>query len=135
MRHLGLCLSCRYYKQKAVVAKVLDHFVGDVRILVDGKASGATIRLDQNDLETVIPKLGHRLFILNGIGRGNEAILTKINEEQFNVDIKVPFVPVIFLLCVLCKYSFCWPQVHGGPMDGVELKGIDYEDISKLFDA
>ena len=79
----------KYYKQKALVTKVFDKYVGEVKVLEDGIPSGAVIRLDQEDLETVIPKIDHPLLIVNGRGRGCKAILKKINEEAFNVDLKV----------------------------------------------
>ena len=45
----------QYYKEKGVVEKVIDRYVGEVRL-----ADGVRLRLDQQDLETVIPKVGSR---------------------------------------------------------------------------
>ena len=88
-------IVCRYYKQKALVSKVIDQYVGEVRTLEDGEPTGATIRLDQEDLETVIPKLNCPLLVLNGRGRGCKALLIRINEADYNVDIKVALLLVI----------------------------------------
>lgn len=41
----------KYYKQKGVVLNVLDHYVGEVKV------DGAILRLDQEHLETVVPKV------------------------------------------------------------------------------
>ena len=43
----------RFYKQKGTVLRVVDDYVGEVKL----NDSGAVIRLDQADLETVIPKV------------------------------------------------------------------------------
>ncbi len=43
----------KYYKEKATVLRVVDHYVGEVRV----NSSGSIIRLDQADLETVVPKV------------------------------------------------------------------------------
>lgn len=44
----------RFYKQKGSVLRVLDDYVGEVYM----NDSGTTLRLDQADLETVVPKVG-----------------------------------------------------------------------------
>lgn len=40
-----------YYKQKGEVLRVMDRYVGEIRV------DGAIIRIDQEDLETVLPKV------------------------------------------------------------------------------
>ena len=94
----------KYYKKKGAVINVHDKFLAEVK-LEDG---GARIRIDQDELETVIPKVGRPCFILNGRGRGSRATLLRINEEKFNCDVTLP--------------------------DGREVVGIEYEDVSKLAD-
>lgn len=42
----------RYYKEKGTVERVVDRYVAEVRL-----ADGVRLRLDQQDLETVIPKV------------------------------------------------------------------------------
>lgn len=49
----------RFYKQKGVVVRVLDEYVGEVRV----QDTQTLIRLDQADLETVIPKVEFVQFI------------------------------------------------------------------------
>lgn len=98
--------SGKYYKKKGTVTSVHDQYLAEVTIDDAGDGSCARIRIDQNELETVIPKVGRPCLILNGRGRGSRATLIRINEEQYSCDV----------------------QLHNGQ----ELSGIDYEDISKI---
>ena len=45
--------------------------------------------LDQDDLETVVPKVGKEVVIVNGYGRGEEAVLTEILEKEFKGRVKL----------------------------------------------
>jgi hypothetical protein len=45
----------KYYKEKGTVERVIDRYVGEVRL-----ADGVRLRLDQQDLETVIPKVSEQ---------------------------------------------------------------------------
>jgi len=94
----------RFHKQKGFVLRVIDRFIGEVQV------DGAVIRVDQADLETVLPKIGAPLLIVNGRCRGSKATLIKIHEEQYNCDVRV----------------------EEGPDARLELKHVDYEDVSKL---
>jgi DNA/RNA-binding protein KIN17 len=103
--------SGKYYKKKGTVINVHDRYVAEVKMDDGGDGGtggGARIRIDQNELETVIPKVGRPCLILNGRGRGSRATLIRINEEQYNCDVKLD--------------------------DGQELSGVDYEDISKVVE-
>jgi len=90
----------RFYKLKGVVARVIDDFVGELKV------DGALIRIDQTDLETVIPKVGSKVLLVNGVYRGMIASLLRIHEDKFNCDILLE--------------------------DGQELLHIDYEDVCKI---
>ncbi len=94
----------RFYNQKGAVLAVVDKFAGDVLV------EGVTVRLDQNDLETVLPKAGREVLIVNGRCRGCKARLLEVKVEQYT--------------CVL--------SVLEGPCSGTELKDVEYEDICKL---
>ena len=103
--------SGKYYKTKGTVISVHDRYLAEVKIddgADGGVRGGARIRIDQNELETVIPKVGRPCLILNGRGRGSRATLIRINEEQYNCDVELD--------------------------DGQELCGIEYEDISKIVE-
>ena len=96
----------RFYKLKGTVLRVIDTFVGEIRV------DGAVVRLDQQDLETVIPKPGNLVLIVNGRCRGLRATLLRINEEAFTCDLRV----------------------EEGPHTRREISGVEYEDVSKLGD-
>ncbi|RLN47408.1 hypothetical protein BBJ28_00004941 [Nothophytophthora sp. Chile5] len=97
-----------YYKQKGVVSAVEDKFCATVKLL----DSGDVLRLDQDDLETVIPKPGRKVKIVNGDGRGAVAKLLEISTEDFCARIRV----------------------DSGPRRGETLERVEYEDICKLAD-
>ncbi|RLN90756.1 hypothetical protein BBJ28_00015146 [Nothophytophthora sp. Chile5] len=97
-----------YYKQKGVVSAVEDKFCATVKLL----DSGDVLRLDQDDLETVIPKPGRKVKIVNGNGRGAVAKLLEISMEDFCARIRI----------------------DSGPRRGETLERVEYEDICKLAD-
>jgi len=99
-------LDGRYYKVKGVVERVADRYSGHVRMHSDG----ALVKLDQDDLETVVPQVGSTVLVLNGRCRGETATLLSIDQERF---------------CVTAK-------VDGGEQRGRVLEGVEYEDICKV---
>jgi len=104
----------KFCKLKAVVRNVIDKYVGEVRAIDEGdggSALGVTLRLDQEHLETVVPKVGKEVMIVNGRGRGCRATLLRINAEEFNSD-----------LCV-----------EEGPLAGMEVRSVEYEDFSRSY--
>lgn len=96
----------KYFRQKGEVVSVIDNYIADVK--VEGMA---LLRLDQDDLETVLPRPGNKIIVVNGRGRGCRATLLSINENDFNCDIRV----------------------DEGALAGREIKGVDYEDICKFI--
>ncbi|XP_065870439.1 KIN17-like protein [Euphorbia lathyris] len=95
-----------YYKQKGVVRKVIDKYVGEIEML----ESKHLLRVDQEELETVIPQIGGLVRIVNGAYRGSNARLLDVNTEKF------------------CAHV----RIEKGLYDGKVLKAVEYEDISKL---
>ncbi|XWS74977.1 hypothetical protein CRYUN_Cryun01aG0045200 [Craigia yunnanensis] len=95
-----------YYKQKGVVRKVLDRYVGEIEML----ESKHVLRVDQEELETVIPQIGGVVKIVNGAYRGSDARLLGVDTEKFCAKV----------------------QIEKGLYDGRVLKAIDYEDICKV---
>ena len=95
-----------YYKQKGTVEKLLDRYTGHVRMHHNGKL----LKLDQDELETVIPQVGGRVLVVNGAYRGAEAKLLAINVEQFSTSL----------------------QVLTGAHAGRTIEGVEYEDVCKL---
>ncbi|GLJ55067.1 hypothetical protein SUGI_1182020 [Cryptomeria japonica] len=66
-----------YYKQKGVVIKVIEKYVGEIKMI----ETGHVLRVDQEELETVIPQIGGIVRIVNGAYRGcNARIYVKLHE-------------------------------------------------------
>ncbi|KAG9400268.1 hypothetical protein AC1031_011180 [Aphanomyces cochlioides] len=97
-----------YYKKKGQVLRVVDTFGAQVRML----DSGDELRVDQDDLETVIPLVGKTVRIVNGIGRGALATLLSIDEASFSVSV----------------------LITSGPKKGRTLDKVEYEDVCKVAD-
>lgn len=95
-----------YYKQKGVVRKVIDKYVGEIEML----ESKHVLRVDQEELETVIPQVGGRVKIVNGAYRGSVAKLLGVDTDKFCAKV----------------------QIEKGPYDGRVLKAMEYEDICKV---
>mmetsp|Transcript_30012 Transcript_30012/g.45263 ORF Transcript_30012/g.45263 Transcript_30012/m.45263 type:complete len:470 (-) Transcript_30012:72-1481(-) len=79
--------SGKYYKQKGVILKVMNKFTAQVELL-DSKNAATTIEVDQDDLETVIPKKENsgeeEVCILNGRGgRGALARVVSLDKERY----------------------------------------------------
>lgn len=95
-----------YYKQKGIVRKVIDKYVGEIE-MIDNKH---ILRIDQDELETVIPQIGGLVRIVNGAYRGSNARLLKVDVDKFCATV----------------------QIEKGIYDGRVLKVIEYEDICKV---
>ncbi|WJX59428.1 DNA/RNA-binding protein kin17 [Trifolium repens] len=95
-----------YYKQKGVVKKVIDKYVGEIEML----ESKHVLRVDQEELETVIPQVGGRVKIVNGAYRGSLARLLGVDTDHFCAKV----------------------QIEKGAYDGRVLKAVEYEDICKV---
>ncbi len=95
----------KYYKQKGRVERVLDKFVGEVSLL----ESGGRLRIDQEELESVIPAVGGAVLILNGKGKGLLAELLELDVDKYAARVRV----------------------LEGSLKGEVVKGVAYEDISK----
>lgn len=94
-----------FYKSKGKIVKVIADYGARVE-LID---SDTLLELDQDDLETVIPKPGGRVLLLRGPYRGLKATVTSINFNSYSVDL------------ALTK-------------SGQALTAIDYEAVSRLAD-
>ena len=94
-----------YYKEKGVVERVVDKYVGEIRML----QSGDIIRVDQEQLETVLPQLGGPVLIVNGACRGEEGTLLALDTDKYKAKV----------------------QVQKGTSQG-QTVWADYEDICKI---
>jgi len=75
----------KYYKQKGVVLKVIENYVGEVEL----NESGDIVRLDQQFLETVIPNVGGKVRIVNGAYRDEEAVLESVDIDNFKASVRI----------------------------------------------
>ncbi|MCO5582263.1 hypothetical protein L7F22_036155 [Adiantum nelumboides] len=95
-----------FYKQKGVVCKVTGKYVAEIKML----EGGAILKVDQAELETVIPQIGGLVKIVNGAYRGSTAKLLSIDTAKFTAKV----------------------QVEKGLYDGRILNAVEYEDICKI---
>ena len=86
-------LGDRYYKKKGRVVEVIEDFAA----LVQLKDVSAKVRVDQDDLETVIPSVGRNVGVLWGKYRGETAELINIDTKQFQAELKLESGKVIKL--------------------------------------
>jgi DNA/RNA-binding protein KIN17 len=101
-------LGDEYYKQKAVVQEVIDKYRGKVKVL----ETGEKFKIDQQHLETVIPKVDGRVRVLNGAYRDSIATLKSIETAKFSVTI----------------------EIEKGPLKGRVISNVPYEDFSKIYE-
>lgn len=99
-------LGLEYLGKKGVVTKVMDKY-GCMVKLYDPKVK---LKLDQNHIETVIPNIGGRVMVVNGMHVGREAELTKLDQDNFCVDIKL----------------------KSGPATGKIITRLPFEDVCKM---
>jgi DNA/RNA-binding protein KIN17 len=98
------------YKAKGVVTSVIERYVAEVTMLLEGDAIGTTVvRVDQAQLETVLPAVGGGVRVVRGAHRGAAATLLGVDTGRFKARVRL----------------------RRGPAEGRELE-LDYEDISKL---
>lgn len=99
-----------YYKRKAIVDKVIDKYEAEVEVLETSRKAndgGDILRIDQDDLETVIPKeLGEKVRIVNGRHRGKKARVTKLDKDKYRAELRL--------------------------VDDDRIVTLDYEDFSKM---
>lgn len=84
-------LGLEYLGKKGVVINVMDKY-GCMVKLFEPKVK---LKLDQNHVETVIPNVGGKVMVVNGMHAGREAELIKLNQDNFCVDIKLKSGPAI----------------------------------------
>ena len=75
----------KYQKKKGVIERVEDKYLAYVRL----NESNALIKLDQVDLETVIPKEGSLVKIVNGGYQGEIAKLIKVDQSKINATVRI----------------------------------------------
>uniref|UniRef100_A0A7S0WIK2 C2H2-type domain-containing protein n=1 Tax=Chlamydomonas leiostraca TaxID=1034604 RepID=A0A7S0WIK2_9CHLO len=74
-----------YYKKKGVVDRVVERYVGEVEML----DSGDVVRVDQAQLETVIPQPGGAVLFVSGPHRGSKGKLQEINTDKYQAKVQM----------------------------------------------
>lgn len=74
-----------YYKKKGVINKVINKYVGEMQML-DSKH---VLRVDQAELETVIPQIGGLVKIVNGAYRGSNAKLLSVDVDKYSAKLRI----------------------------------------------
>lgn len=90
---------------QGVVERVIDKYVGEISML----DSGDVIRIDQAELETVLPSPGGRVLVVNGSYRGTKGRLLGIDTKKFQAEV----------------------ELLGGSADGQHV-WLEYEDVCKV---
>jgi len=82
-----------YYKRKAIVDKVIDKYEAEVEVLESSRKArdgGDVLQIDQDDLETVIPKeLGEKVRIVNGKYRGKKARVVTLDKKEYRAELRL----------------------------------------------
>ena len=85
--------SGKYYKRKAIVDKVIDKYTAEVEVMDtsnDTRDGGDILRIDQDDLETVVPKEeGQKVRVVNGKWRGSKARVQKLDKQKYVAELKL----------------------------------------------
>jgi DNA/RNA-binding protein KIN17 len=85
--------SGKYYKRKAIVDKLIDKYTAEIEVLdssKDAKDGGDILRIDQDDLETVIPKdIGEKVRIVNGKYRGCKARVERLDKKRYEGELRL----------------------------------------------
>ncbi|KAL3907761.1 MAG: hypothetical protein SGILL_008743 [Bacillariaceae sp.] len=107
----------KYFRKKAVVDRLVDDFTAEVEILRDGHGAdgaGDILRIDQHELETVIPKSTdkqQKVRILNGRYRGYKARIEYLDKKAYQADLKI---------------------TGDNDKTGKRLRKVPYEDFSQI---
>ena len=78
-------LGTEFYKKKAIVEKLVDEFGAVIRMM----DSGARVKVDEQHLETVVPREGSRVAVLKGMYRGRKATITQVDVDREKVSLQV----------------------------------------------
>ena len=74
----------QFYNQKGTVVEIEDKYLAKVRL-----ENGTILKVDQDDLQTVLPALHSHVLIVNGAYRGETAVLHSINQDKYNTSVSI----------------------------------------------
>lgn len=102
----------KYYKKRGIVERLEGKFIGHIR-MIDPEVKNHKLKLDQNQLETVLPQIGGKVKVVNGAYRGTTATLLSVDVAKFCAQIRL----------------------ENGLKSGRIVDGVQYEDICKIYDT
>jgi len=82
-------LGKEYYNKKATVEKLVDEYGAVIRMLDSPSSSATRVQVDEQHLETVVPKEGCRVAVLKGLYRGRKATIASIDIDREKVQVLV----------------------------------------------
>ncbi|KAH3758399.1 DNA/RNA-binding protein KIN17 [Pelomyxa schiedti] len=101
-----------YYNKKGVVEGVVDTYCAHVRML---EPPNSVLRVDEAQLETVLPGIGRPVLVVKGPFRGSIATLEAVHVKDFCADIKITKAGPNCTISV-----------------GALVSNVDYTDICKI---
>lgn len=78
-------LGAQFYRKKATVEKVS----GEYGAVIEMMEGGVKVKVDEEHLETVVPKEGSRVAVLRGVYRGRRATISSIDVDRERVEVAV----------------------------------------------
>ena len=90
-----------YYKKKGTVVTAPSPYVGEIEM----SDSGDVLRVDQAQLETVLPAVGGQIMVVVGKHRGQRGVMQGVHADDFQAEVELK--------------------------DGTKLL-LEYEDVCKL---
>jgi len=92
----------QFYGKKGLINDVHDLFVGQVKIL----ENNIVIKIDQSQLETVIPGINCEVAIVNGKYRGRTGILKSVDFDKFKTIVEVDGEKIEKEYEEICKFAW-----------------------------
>ena len=74
-----------YYKKKGLVVEAPTPYVGEIEML----DSGDVLRVDQAQLETVLPALGGSIAVVVGKHRGQKGVMLAVHADDFQAEVEL----------------------------------------------
>jgi DNA/RNA-binding protein KIN17 len=111
----------RYFRRKGVVVKVVNQFTAQVRVQKDDDdhIQHDLLQLDQEDLETVVPKRVNEIVcIVRGKYRGAYGTVLELDKNKFHARIELQLT-----------------NQDDGRVTTKVLSRVDYDDFSKVNDS
>ena len=90
MKVLSHVASDKYFKLKGAVVRVIDGgAAGGASAHVRMADSGDVLRVDELELETVVPAVGGTVLLLAGRHRGQRATVEALHLEEYAADLRI----------------------------------------------